>query len=350
MLVHVRSLLPLFPAWPSPRPLAATAGAAAPAVLAGRGPRSPATRRPATPTEHPCAACARRLASSLSSADWPRRRDRRRGSPGFSREIGLTRARIRASPPKRPRIPPRGWASTSYSTSFSSTPSSSRAASSASSIVRPVVSTHSIYRFRFLLLLLRRAARLWPCAARSALSCCRSAWPRPASTRAAPPAPACAAAPLAFPCRSGGRNSVPQAPSGLDRVPARGGSLCAWRGFGRVPSGSGDSTSSSGSAGASVTARFDGELFASIAPLGLPEMITRRDLAHDQLLLADPPEVRDQEVQDQTGREVQREDPEDDRKHLRRSSASGRWRPAACCADVCRDCRNPVRNTGPTRM
>src|SRR5439155_275219 len=180
--------------------------------LDDRGPLLSCVPSPRVPGRAPVRALRSPARSSSRAPDPLRRRDRRRGSPGFSREIGLTRARILASPPNRPNSPPRGRATTSYSTSFSSTPSSSRAASSASSIVRPVVSTHSIYRFRFFLLLLRRR-RDWllradpPCRAAG----CLDAGCFVGAGFAADPPPE-------FPS-AGGRNKSRNAASGLDRVP-----------------------------------------------------------------------------------------------------------------------------------
>src|SRR5439155_20833948 len=199
--------------------------------LDDRGPLLSCVPSPRVPGRAPVRALRSPARSSSRAPDPLRRRDRRRGSPGFSREIGLTRARILASPPNRPNSPPLGRATTSYSTSFSSTPSSSRAASSASSIVRPVVSTHSIYRFRFFLLLLRRR-RDWllradpPCHAAGCLAAgCLAAGCFVCAGVAADTPPE-------FPS-DGGRNKSRSAPSGLERVP--GGGVCLARGaaFGR---------------------------------------------------------------------------------------------------------------------
>jgi hypothetical protein len=129
--------------------------------------------------------------------------------------------------------------------------------------VRPVVSTHSIYRFRFFLLLLRRR-RDWllradpPCRAAGCLDVdCLDAGCFVCAGFAADPLPE-------FPS-DGGRNKSRKAPSGLDRVPVEAGSLDRGAGFGRSAASEG-STFSAGSAGAAVTSRFAGELLASIAP------------------------------------------------------------------------------------
>ena len=284
-----------------------------------------------------------------AAATSPRPPLRRWRSPGFSREIGFTRARIRASLlPIRPRNPLFGSSSTSYSTSSSSTPNSSRAASSASAIVRPVVSTHSMVIAFFGSPAARARRRRLRTVARTVR---RDAASAPLALLVVPAAGATAPTRCSPSRRSAHRQSIP-CPAGRLRAAAR---LTRLRlpGGGLPPRRWSPSTRPCRSASPLVSPapfaaagnwnslRRPPGGFARNAAVSLSLLFTsiasspgcRRgrdrllpwsgDLVHDDLLLTEAPQVADEEVEHQAGGELQREETEADRqdagdhRHLR---------------------------------
>ena len=234
--------------------------------------------------------------------------------------------------PSRPRNPLFGSSSTSYSTSSSSTPSSSSAASSASAIVRPVVSTHSMVialfdSARHVLAAPGRTRATRRSVSVVCASCCSGGASRRSSAAAARspdsrgrpgstspwPARSCAGARFA-PRRLAGAPASP-APLAPFAAAARVGSARRWR-----RPGAGTASASPRRArerrrvGVDALRRRWRRPSAAAAMRGLP---WSGDLAHDELLLAEAPEVAHQEVEDEAGGELQGEEPERDRQDRR---------------------------------
>ena len=197
---------------------------------------------------------------------------RRRRSGGFSREIGFTRARIRASVRPMPKRPPRGSSMTSYSSSSATTPSRSSASSRASSSVRAETSIHSTV-----------SASASSCGARPELM----PWPLPLPFGALP-----------F--------------GALLRRPAS----CAG---GFLPFGVGFALPLPGRRPRCRSSSFG---VGSVVVLGARLELAGRDrlvvhLADHEVLLADAPDVRDDEVDGRAGVEAEGDEPEEDREDLR---------------------------------